>query len=95
MQLIQSRGFRIPREATDSPAPDPMLQSTPAKDFDRMYVHMMLPDHRATVSLFENYALTGKDPDVSAFARQTLPTLKEHLTSIIAIDNGMKDAAAR
>ena len=95
MQLIKSRGFQIPHEATDPPVGDPMLKNTPPKDFDRMYVHMMLPDHRQTVQMFEKYALTGKDPDVKAFAQQTLPVLKEHLASITAIDDNMKDAAAK
>lgn len=59
-----------------------------------MYVHMMVPDHRQAVQLFGNYALTGKDPDVRAFAQRILPVLKEHLASITTIDNGMKGAAA-
>lgn len=95
MQLIKARGFRIPREATDPPVGDLMLRDTPAKDFDRVYVHMMVPDHRQTVQMFEKYALTGKDPDVRSFVQQTLPVLKEHLASITAIDNSMKDAAAK
>jgi putative membrane protein len=95
MQLIRSRGFQIPREATDTPVADPMLKNTPAKDFDRVYVHMMAPGHRETVQLFTKYALTGKDPDVRAFAQQTLPVLKEHLASITAIDQNMKDATAK
>ncbi len=72
MQLIRARGFQIPREATDTPVSDLMLKNIPAKDFDRMYVHMMVPDHRETVQLFGKYALTGKDPDVRAFAQQML-----------------------
>jgi putative membrane protein len=95
MQLVRSRGFQIPREATDSPVTDLTLKNTPPKDFDRIYVHMMVPGHRQTVQMFEKYALSGKDPDVRAFAQQTLPILKEHLNSIVAIDNSMKDAAAK
>jgi putative membrane protein len=94
MQIIKSRNFQIPAEATDIPVEDLMLKNLPAKDFDRMYVHMMVPDHRQTVHLFEDYALTGKDPDVSSFAKQTLPTLKEHLAAIVAIDNSMNGATA-
>ena len=95
MELIKSRGFQIPNEATDPPVEDMMLKNTPAKDFDRVYVHMMVPDHRQTVQLFEKYALTGKDQDVRAFAQQTLPVLKEHLAAIIAIDKSMTDATAK
>jgi putative membrane protein len=95
MQLIRSRSFQIPHEATDPPVEDLMLKNTPAKDFDRVYVHMMAAGHRQTVQLYEKYALTGKDPDVRAFAQQMLPVLKNHLASITAIDNRMKDAAAK
>jgi putative membrane protein len=94
MQLVQTRGFRIPHEATDPPVEDMMLKKEAGKDFDRMYVHMMVPDHRQTVQLFEKYVLTGKDPDVNAFARQTLPSLKDHLAAITAIDQGMQHATA-
>jgi putative membrane protein len=89
MQIIRVRNFQIPAAATDTPVYDLMLKNLPAKDFDRMYVHMMVPDHRQTVHLFEVYAWTGKDPDISSFAKQSLPTLKEHLAAIVAIDNSM------
>ena len=90
MHLVESRGFQIPPEATNAPSEDLMLKNTPARDFDRVYVHMMVPDHRQTIQLFEKYALTGKDPDVRAFAQQILPGLKEHLASITSIENNMK-----
>ncbi len=95
MELIKSRGFQIPQAATDTPVENPMLKNTPAKDFDRMYVHMMAPGHRETVKMFEKYTQMGKDPDVIGFAKQTLPVLKQHLASITVIDQNMKDAAAR
>jgi putative membrane protein len=94
MQMVRSRNFQIPPQATETPVEDMMLKNLPAKDFDRIYVHMMVPDHRQAVHLFEVYALTGKDPDVSFFAKQNLPILKEHLASIVAIDNSMNGATA-
>jgi putative membrane protein len=93
MQLIKARGYQIPREATDTPPENTMLKNTPKDDFDRIYVHMMVPGHRQTVQLFEKYATTGKDPDANAFAKQTLPVLKEHLAAITAIDKNLTDAA--
>ena len=91
MQLIRTRGFNIPSQATDPPVADPMLTNMPVKDFDRSYVHGMVTDHRQTVQLFEKYIAVGKDPDVLAFARQTLPVLKDHLAAISAIDKTMTD----
>jgi putative membrane protein len=95
MQLVKRRGIEIPGPATDIPPEDIMLAKIPARDFDKMYVHMMVPGHRQTVQMFEKYALTGKDPDVKAFAQQTLPILKKHLQAIIAIDQRINDAAAK
>ncbi len=85
VQLIKSRGFQIPDEALAIPAEDPMLKNLPGKDFDRVYVHMMASGHGQTVQLFEGYALTGADPDVKAFAQESLPVIKEHLASITGI----------
>lgn len=89
MQLVKTRGSQIPHEATEPPGEDMMLKNVPPKDFDRVYVHMMVPDHRRAVQLFGGYALTRKDPDGNAFAQQTLPVIKEHLAAITAIDDRM------
>jgi putative membrane protein len=55
---------------------------------------MMVDDHRAAVQLFQNYAISGKDPQIKAFVRQTLPVLKEHLAMINAIDGKIKYESA-
>jgi len=91
VDLAKRKGYQIPANATGPTAPDPMLKNAVAKDFDRIYVHMMVPDHRSAVSLFQKYAVSGKDPDIKAFAQQTLPTLKAHLEAIEAIDRQLKN----
>lgn len=93
LQLAKSKGYQLPAAATDKPVPEPMLVKATGKDFDRLYVHMMVSGHRQTVSLYQTYAVSGKDPDVKAFAAQTLLVIKEHLTMITAIDNQIKDVA--
>lgn len=92
LQLAKSRGYDLPAAATGGIQPDPMLKN--AKDeFDRLYVHAMVVSHRNTVQTFENYAVTGKDLAVKAFAQQTLPALKHHLQEIEKIDEQVKDKA--
>jgi putative membrane protein len=93
MQLAKQKGFDIPSQATGGIMPDPMLKNASGRDFDRIYVHMMVTGHRQTVSMFENYALTGKNLSVKAFAQQTLPVLKQHLAAITALDSELKDTA--
>ncbi len=46
--------------------------------FDQAYIDAQTKAHDETVSLFEDYAENGDNPDVKTFARNTLPTLKEH-----------------
>ena len=46
--------------------------------FDRAYMRQMVDDHQATLAMFRTYARNGDDPDLRAFARQTLPALEHH-----------------
>ena len=48
MEIIKTRGFDIPANATDTPVEDMMLKNASPNDFDRLYIHMMVPDHRQT-----------------------------------------------
>jgi putative membrane protein len=89
LQVAKQERYTRQLKATVA-VPDMMLEKATGKEFDQMYVHMMVPGHRSTASLFEKYALTGKDPQVKAFAAETLPTIKQHLTTITAIDEKLK-----
>lgn len=60
MQLAKSKGYGVPSQATSPPVPNPMLTKATGKDFDSLYIHMMVPDHRQTVLLFQDYAVSGK-----------------------------------
>lgn len=94
MQLVKAKGYQIPKEATSGIMADLKMKNASPAEFDRLYVHDMVADHRTTVKMFENYMITGKDPDVKAYVQQTLPTLKEHLAEIKAIDEKIKYMAA-
>jgi putative membrane protein len=85
LQLAKKRGYNLPASATEGIRPDLNLKNA-GDNFDALYVHAMVNGHGNAVQEFENYATTGKDPEVRAFARQTLPTLKAHLATIKAID---------
>ena len=88
LQLAKSRGISLPPTATGGIKPDLLLAG--AADFDSAYVHAMSSGHGNTVQMFENYATTGKDPAVRAWAQQMLPTLKMHLEHIKAIEKEKK-----
>jgi putative membrane protein len=39
----------------------------------------MVADHEEAVAIFETEVEKGSNPDLKAFAKKTLPTLKHHL----------------
>lgn len=92
LKLAKSTGISLPAAATGGIQPDPALKNATSA-FDRLYVHGMVAGHQNTVETFENYAVTGKDPDVRAFAQQMLPTLKHHLEEIKRIIDQIKETA--
>lgn len=47
--------------------------------FDRAFVKAQLDDHKKVVQMLEHQASAGKDPQLKAFAAETLPTAKHHL----------------
>lgn len=80
MQLASNKEISLPTEpnlaqrmTADS------LQKKSGEDFDKTYMKTMVEDHEKDVKAYENEINTGKDPDVLAYARDTLPILKEHL----------------
>lgn len=95
LQLAKARGYGLPMEATDTPPPDLNLSKASGDDFARMYIHAMVSGHRSTVMMFQNYAVTGKDPVVKAFAQEMLPALTAHLEAIKALDEKYKTLVAK
>lgn len=63
--------------------PQPMNFS--GSDYDNEYLTMLQKSHQREIAMFEkeaNDTKPGEDRDVPAFARKTLPTLREHLQMI-------------
>ena len=65
------------------------VQAKPAKlsgdDIDKEYLTMLKKDHEKDIAMFEkeaNDTASNEDSDVKKFAKDTLPTLKEHLQMV-------------
>lgn len=84
LKLAKSQGISLPHAAIGGIKPDPLLRD--ARNFDSAFVHAMSAGHGNTVQMFENYATTGKDTAVKAWAQQMLPILKMHLEHIKTIE---------
>lgn len=55
------------------------LKNLSGEKFDRQYIAMMVKEHKQSVDLYQKQAKSGKTEELKAFAKETLPTLQEHL----------------
>lgn len=55
------------------------LSKIDAKKFDAAYADTMAKVHKDAVGLFETASKKSKDADIRTFAKNTLPTLQQHL----------------
>lgn len=93
-QLAGSKKMDLTAPASGDIRPDLNLKNA-GDSFDNLYIHAMLSGHRSTIAMFENYATTGKDPQVKAYAKQMLPTLMAHLAAIKALDEKYKNLTVK
>jgi putative membrane protein len=78
--LARSKGIEVPTALEPSQqAMRDRLSALSGNDFDRAYMSEMVRDHTEDVALFERAAEISSDPDLKAWAAQSLPMLREHL----------------
>ncbi|WP_134942684.1 DUF4142 domain-containing protein [Pseudomonas syringae] len=65
-----------------------MILEMREKSFDQAYANNQVSAHEQAIKLYKEEAENGKDPELKAFAKATLPTLEKHL------DHAKKLAAA-
>jgi putative membrane protein len=81
LQSPRRKGVALPSEPSLAQrARLELLASADGAAFDRRYADMLgLSAHRDTLQLFQKAADAATDPDVKAYAAQTLPALQLHL----------------
>jgi putative membrane protein len=79
-QIAQNKGVELPQQLSDEDQEKyAALQQKSGAEFDQAYTDEMVSDHEKDIAEFQQYVDAGKDPDLTSFAGQTLPTLKAHL----------------
>jgi putative membrane protein len=67
-------------------------QQEAGKEFDRDYMEQMVKDHKENIELFETAADDPKlDAELRAYAKKTLPTLRDHLKEAQTIQGKLTD----
>jgi putative membrane protein len=78
--LARSKGIEVPTALEPSQqAMRDRLSALSGNDFDRAYMSEMVRDHTEDMAVFERAAESSTDPDLKAWATQSLPMLREHL----------------
>ncbi|MDQ0106433.1 putative membrane protein [Chitinophaga terrae (ex Kim and Jung 2007)] len=89
--LAGKKNITLPAELSDETKKhlDDMGKKS-GKDFDKDFIDMMIDDHEKDIKKFEDASKNVTDPDLKAWATNTLPTLRAHLDSAKAIKDGLK-----
>jgi putative membrane protein len=75
-EIASSKGWPLPDARTDIKAP-PKGTATP--DFDARWTEEMIIGHERAMALYRAQAQGGEDRDLRKYARETLPTIEQHL----------------
>jgi putative membrane protein len=89
--LAKSKHIVLPETLTDESAKlKQELAGKSGSDFDQAYVDAMVKDHEQDTTDFVRAIKVVKYPEMSAFAKKTLPVLKMHLAAAQRIKNTLK-----
>ncbi len=84
--LAQSKGVSVPTAPTQEQAAQlAELEHVRGRAFDRRYVEDQIMGHQQAIALYQGEAANGSDPEVRAYAQQTLPVLQQHLSMAQAL----------
>lgn len=94
--LAQSKGVQLPTapEGAQKRVVSKLEKESAGAEFDREYINGQVSAHRKTVRLFERQAKDGRDPELKAFASETLPNLREHLKMVQDLQAGLSGKGA-
>jgi putative membrane protein len=94
--IARAKGMTLPQKLdAKHEAMVKSLSGKSGKAFDQTYAEHMAKGHAKAVALFQG-AAQSSDPELSAFAKKTLPTLEEHkqLADNLAASVGTRTASA-
>jgi putative membrane protein len=82
-RIAAARGLKLPREPTGRHADmvTKLTGLTPADRDEAFLVRFGVEAHKETIALFERQASEGEDPELKRYARQMLPSLREHMAA--------------
>ncbi|MEO8062090.1 MAG: DUF4142 domain-containing protein [Pseudomonadota bacterium] len=77
-QLAEAKQWPVPPPAAPAAPPSGSASS----DFDAKWTAEMIAGHQRSVALYRAQATSGEDKDLRKYARETLPTIEQHLAQL-------------
>ena len=78
--IASKKSITLPTDMnSDQKATMDKLSKLSGAEFDKEYMSEMVKDHEADAKEFQTQANEGNDPDIKAFAANTLVVIQEHL----------------
>jgi putative membrane protein len=95
LRLAEERNVSLPQQPDESHQKlTQELSNLQGADFDRAYMRAMVEDHQHDVSEFEQQAESLEDPELRAWAAQTVPTLRDHVRIARMIQRSLESSAS-
>jgi putative membrane protein len=84
--IAKRKGVEPPSSASlTEQAKGAVMSVLPGATFDKQYVSQQLSDHQTTLTLLQNQASSGTDPDLKAFAQKHIPVVEKHIAELQAL----------
>ncbi len=88
--LAKDRGAQVPKALSGKHAAQlQKLEGLDGAQFDAAYIQAQRAAHKEAVGLFSSYSKSGGDPELTAWAAKTLPTLQEHARHVQQLNPGV------
>jgi putative membrane protein len=93
-QLARQKGLTLPTKL-DSKHQSlyDRLAKLSGAEFDRACITEMVKDHRKDAAEFKKLADQGRDAELKAWARKTLPTIEDHLQTVENLSTQVKSSS--
>lgn len=89
--LASARTVQVPERVSDEKANMiGKVNKAASKDIDKVYIDMMVNDHKEDIKEFEEAGNKITDTEIRGFINNTLPVLRKHLDSCTAIQQALK-----
>lgn len=89
--IASKKNIEVPQTLSENQRSEvAQFRELSGSEFDRRYTSRLVDEHKKDIQRFEQQVNQGSDPEIREFARNTLPTLREHLQEAQQLQQSLK-----